>query len=83
MPGWNKLMRHIRKDGLGKKGRRIVSETSKAGIVFFVMTGTLLFFLVHDFITSFPCALVFEILLEKERHRWSFLCSEVLTEIDH
>lgn len=76
-------MWHLWKDGLGKKGRRILSETPKAGIVFFVMSGTLLFFLVHYFIASFPCALVFERLLEKERHRWSFLCTEVLTEIDH
>lgn len=69
-------MAHIQRDGLGKQGRRIVSETPKAEIISFVTTGTLLFFLVHYFITFFACALVFEIVLEKERHRCSFLYSK-------
>lgn len=74
-------MAHAQKDGLGKQGRRIGSETPEAEIVSFVTTGTLLFFLVHYFITSFAWALVFEIMLEEERHRCSFLHSEVLAEL--
>lgn len=58
VPGWNKLVWHIQKDGLGKEGRKIVSETAKVEVVSFVMTGTLLFFLVHYIITSFACVLV-------------------------